>query len=55
MDAAYLDKLDKKISEEFWERKMADWRLEEQQVKFALDAVANDASKGPKWKNGRDD
>ena len=41
MDAAYLDKLDGKISEEFWERKMADWRMEEQQVKLALDALAN--------------
>ena len=25
MDAAYVNKLDGKISEEFWERKMADW------------------------------
>ncbi|HEY4009736.1 MAG TPA: recombinase family protein [Acidobacteriaceae bacterium] len=41
IDAAYVDKLDGKISEEFWERKMADWRLEEQQVKLALNDVAN--------------
>lgn len=33
MDAAYTDKLDSKISEEFWERKMRDWQMEEQQVK----------------------
>jgi hypothetical protein len=32
MDAAYTDKLDGKISEEFWERKMHDWQMEEQQV-----------------------
>ena len=41
IDAAYVDKLDGKISEEFWERKMAEWRVEEQQVKLALDALAN--------------
>jgi hypothetical protein len=41
MDAAYVDKLDGKISEEFWERKMADWRIEEQQVSLALDALVN--------------
>ena len=28
-------------SEEFWERKVADWRMEEQQLKLALDALAN--------------
>ena len=39
MDAAYLDKLDGKIDEAFWERKMGEWRLEEQQVKFALDGL----------------
>jgi hypothetical protein len=44
MDAAYIDKLDGKISEEFWERKMADWRMEEQHVKLALDALANAAT-----------
>ena len=41
IDAAYVDKLDGKITEEFWERKMADWRMEEQQVKLVLDALAN--------------
>jgi hypothetical protein len=39
MDAAYIDKLDGKISEEFWERKAAEWRFEEQQVKLALDGL----------------
>ena len=37
MDAAYVDKLDGKISEEFWEREAGEWRLEEQRVKRALD------------------
>ncbi len=36
MDAAYADKLDGKIPEDFWERKMNDWRMEEQQVKMAI-------------------
>jgi hypothetical protein len=29
MDGAYTDKLDGKIPEDFWERKMADWRSKE--------------------------
>ncbi len=36
MDQAYLDKLDGKITAEFWERKNAEWLREEQQVQFAL-------------------
>jgi hypothetical protein len=40
MEAAYIDKLDGKIDEEFWERKTGEWRLEEQQVRFALDGLA---------------
>jgi hypothetical protein len=40
MDAAYIDKLNGKIPEEYWERKMGDWRLEEQQVRRALDGLA---------------
>lgn len=36
MDAAYVDKLDGKISEEFWDRKRADWQAEEQQVRMAM-------------------
>ncbi len=39
MDAAYMDKLDGKIPEEFWERKMTDWRMEEQQVKMAIQGL----------------
>ena len=36
MDQAYLDKLDGKITAEFWERKNCQWLQEEQQVLFAL-------------------
>lgn len=36
LDQAYLDKLDAKITEEFWNRKSAEWMSEEQQVFGAL-------------------
>jgi chorismate mutase len=36
MDKAYSDKLDGKIAEEFWQRLMTEWRMEEQQVKMAI-------------------
>ena len=41
MDAAYTDKLDGTISVEFWERKMNDWQMEEQQVKMAIQGLSN--------------
>jgi site-specific DNA recombinase len=41
MNAAYADKLDGKIPEDFWNRKMSEWRAEEQQVKMAIDGLAN--------------
>jgi hypothetical protein len=41
MDAAYTDKLDGTIPADFWERKMSDWRTEEQQVRMALDGLKN--------------
>jgi site-specific DNA recombinase len=41
MDKAYTDKLDGKIPEDFRERKMSDWRTEEQQVRMAIDGLAN--------------
>ena len=41
MDAARTDKLDGKISEEFWQRKMSDWQMEEQQAKMALDGLSS--------------
>src|SRR5215469_7240541 len=36
LDQAYLDKLDGKITEDFWNRKSAEWMSEEQQVSLAL-------------------
>jgi site-specific DNA recombinase len=41
MDGAYADKLDGKIPEDFWERKMSDWRMEEQQVKMAIQGLSD--------------
>jgi hypothetical protein len=45
LDGLYLDKLDGKIPEDFWERKMADFRMEEQQVKMAMQGL-NQAQTG---------
>jgi hypothetical protein len=36
MDQAYSDKLDGKIPEDFWDRKMGDWHSEEQQIRAAI-------------------
>jgi hypothetical protein len=36
MDQAYSDKLDGKIPEEFWQRKMSDWQSEEQRIEMAI-------------------
>ncbi len=41
MDNAYADKLDGKIPVDFWERKMNDWRLEEQQVTMAIQGLTS--------------
>src|SRR5260370_699241 len=41
MDDAYADKLDGKIPEDFWERKMNDWRMAEQQVKMAIHGLSS--------------
>jgi site-specific DNA recombinase len=40
MDGAYADKLDGKISEDFWERRASDWRMEELQVKMAIQGLS---------------
>ncbi|MGB8479616.1 MAG: zinc ribbon domain-containing protein [Acidobacteriaceae bacterium] len=40
MDAAYLDKLDGKIPEDFWQRKTSEWQIEEHQVRIAIDGLA---------------
>jgi site-specific DNA recombinase len=39
LDQAYIDKLDGKISEEFWSRKASEWQAEEQQVQMALQGL----------------
>jgi site-specific DNA recombinase len=39
LDQAYLDKLDGKITEQFWNRKSAEWMSEEQQVLQALQGL----------------
>jgi site-specific DNA recombinase len=39
LDQAYLDKLDGKISEEFWTRKSAEWHAEEQQILLAVQGL----------------
>ncbi len=36
MDQAYSDKLDGKIPEDFWQRKMSDWQAEEQRIEMAI-------------------
>ncbi len=41
MDKAYTDKLDGTIPHDFWERKMTDWRTEEQQVKMAIQGLSS--------------
>jgi hypothetical protein len=44
MDQAYADKLDGKIPEEFWERKMSEWRAEDQQIEIALNTPSDSYS-----------
>jgi len=39
MDQAYLDKLDGRITEDFWKRKSEEWQQEEQQVLLALNGL----------------
>ena len=48
MDQAYTDKLDGKIPEDFWQRKMIDWQTEEQKINIALAGVRT-------WNNHRID
>jgi site-specific DNA recombinase len=44
MDQAYTDKLEGKIPEDFWQRKMAEWRTQEQQIQMAIDGLKNNAN-----------
>jgi hypothetical protein len=41
MDQAYADRLDGKIPEDFWARKMSEWRSEEQQIEVALNTPSD--------------
>lgn len=50
MDAAYVDKLDGKISEDFWQRKMSEWQIEEHQVGMAIDGLASAEIATEQWK-----
>jgi len=36
IDQAYTDKLDGRITDEFWNRKTEDWQAEEQEILFAI-------------------
>jgi hypothetical protein len=36
LDAAYTDKLDGKISDEFWKRKQAEWETQEFRIKSRI-------------------
>jgi hypothetical protein len=49
MDGAYTDKPEGKIPEDCWERKMADWRREEQQVKMAIQGINNAHAGRGRW------
>jgi hypothetical protein len=40
-DAAYIDQLDGKISEDFWERKTSEWKTEKQQLKLAIEGLGS--------------
>ena len=39
LDQAYLDKLDGKITEDFWNRKSGEWQSEERQVLLAVESL----------------
>jgi hypothetical protein len=39
MDQAYMDKLDGRISDEFWSRKSAEWQAEEQRILASIQSL----------------
>ena len=39
IDQAYMDKLDGTITAEFWQRKAAEWQMEEQQILLAIQGL----------------
>ena len=44
IDAAYVDKLDNKITEEFWQRKQSDPQTEELRIKSRIGGLSEDTS-----------
>ena len=44
MDAAYKDKLDGKITEDFWQRNQADWQTEGMRIKSLISGLGEDKS-----------
>ena len=46
IDQIYMDKLDGKVSEEFWQRKTSEWQTEEQQVLMAMQGLEQASSDG---------
>ncbi len=39
IDQIYMDKLDGKVAEDFWQRKTTEWQMEEQQVLMAMQGL----------------
>ena len=46
LDQIYMDKLDGKISEDFWQRKSTEWQMEEQQVLMAMQGLEQASKDG---------
>jgi hypothetical protein len=46
LDQIYMDKLDGKISEDFWQRKTTEWQMEEQQVLMAMQGLEQASKDG---------
>jgi site-specific DNA recombinase len=44
IDQSYMDKLDGKIPEDFWQRKNAEWQQEEQQILFVMQGLEQSSS-----------
>ena len=44
MDAAYNDKLNGKISDEFWQRKQADWEAEDARIRALISGLKESAN-----------
>jgi hypothetical protein len=46
IERAYLDKLDGKITEEFWEARSSAWNQEEQQIQLAIQGLEEQSPEG---------